>query len=428
MTINTNQIGDQPFNFGFRSVLKFVGDESSLRRAFWNHRRERVSNLFDGGTSEEEERAALAVLLRADSGAECRHYIRSFTWSRFDDELVEQQVTEWAQHIGVQHAQDAHMVARFVRWSVGPTTNVPLDDQIARYRSVWGALSVGRRLDLASWLIENRASLISIGVRMELIGRPNQLASFRELVKIAAADDTVGSDELRFLQWQAFYALRFAEQLRDGQVRLLATTLFDLVDPDLPDVRRRALFDLYQGLFDRTFRALREVIASLGNAEARQRFQRFMEARRIFLDSFPETQPTPALIGEVARALGAVAASLDGIAATLAEVGDRVGGINLDSLLNETEDDLARAAINELGRADLLDALPLNMRVELCRRCLEGFADSDDEQAVHRVIQNTWPASLCERYLLVSALTWDALSYSFDGDETDNLETLLTNV
>jgi hypothetical protein len=29
---------------------------------------------------------------------------------------------------------------------------------------------------------------------------------------------------------------------------------------------------------------------------------------------------------------------------------------------------------------------------------------------------------------LVSALTWDALSFSFDGDETDNLEALLSNV
>jgi hypothetical protein len=428
MTINTNQIGDQPFNAGFRSVLGFVGNERSLRRAFWNRRRERVRDLFDGGTSEAEERIALSVLLRADSGAECRHYIRAFTWDRFDDELVEQQVTEWAQHIGIQHAQDAHLVARWVRWSVGSTSNVPLEDQVARYQRVWGGLSVRRRQDLASWLVGNRATLISAGVRMELVGRPNQLASFRSLVEIAASDPAVGNDDLRFLQWQAFYAPRFAEQLRDGQVRLLATTLLDLVNPDLPNVRRRALFDLYQGLFDRTFRALREVIESLGNAEAQQRFQRFMEARRVFIDSFPETQPTPAIIGEVARAIGAVAASLDGIAATLADVGERVGGINIDSLLNETEDDDARATINELGRAGLLDALPLNMRVELCRRCLEGFTDSDDEQAIHRVIQNTWPASLCERYLLVSALTWDALSYSFDGDETDNLEALLSNV
>ncbi len=428
MTLNTRDIGSQVQNPAFCSLLTFVGDEKSLRRAFWNRRRNRVDDLFSGGTTEAEERTALDVLLRADSGAECRHYIRSFGWDRLDDELVEDQVTRWAQHVGVQHAHDAHLVAKFVRWSVGATVDVPIDSQVAHYRVVWQSLSRGRRRQIAAWLIRERATLIAAGVRMEFIGRRNQLESFRALVAVAAEDEAIGSDDLLFVRWQAHYSVRFAEQLREGQVRLLVTTLQDLVDPDLPDVCRHALFDLYQGIFLRTINAIREVIAVVGAADQRQRFDRFLELRRVFIDAFPQTGTTPGIIDQIANSIGAVETSLDGISAALSNVGDSLSNITFAALLNEIEDDEARNAINALGQASLLDSLPFGMRSELCRRCLTGTTDDDDEAEINRVLRNTWPESLCERYLLVSTLTWEALSFSIDGDESDDLEALLSNV
>ncbi len=428
MTITTADITGQPQNIGFRSVLTYVGNERSLRRAFWIHRRNRVDTLFSGPTSEEDERTALRVLLKADSGAECRYYIDFLKWGRLDDELVEAQVTDWAHHVGVQHAQDANLVARFVRWSVGDTTDIPLRDQRERYRNVWQGLSIGRRRQIASWLVAERARLIACGARMEFIGRPSRLESFHAIVEVANEDDAIRSDDLLFVQWQAFYASRFAEQLRDGQVRLLVTTLQDLIDPDLPDIRRHALFDLYQNLFLGTIEAIRLAIVALGSTDQRLRFDRFLELRRRFTEEFPETEPTPTEIEELARDIDAVRASLDGIATALAAAGDAVAGITFAALLNELEDDEARDAINELGEAGRLEALPLPMRVELCQRCLLGTTDDDDEQAINRVIRNTWPQSLCERYLLVSALTWEALSFSIDGDESDELDTLLSSV
>jgi hypothetical protein len=428
MTLNTKEIGLQPQNLGFRSLLSFVGNEKSLRRAFWNRRRNRVQNLLDGGTSEEEERAALDVLLKADSGAECRHYIRHFGWDRLDDELIEEQVTRWAQHTGLRHAQDADIVARFVRWSVGATTDVPVNDQVTRYREIWNSLSLVRRRQIAAWLIREREALIAAGARMEFAGRPNGLESLRALVAVATDDQAVVSEDLHFVRWQAHYSVRFAEQLREGQVRLLVTTLMDLVDPSLANVRRHALLDLYQRVFLRTVGAIREVIGILGSTDQRQRFERFLEMRREFVDAFPATQPSEGLIAQLANAIGAAAESIQGISAALNEVADRISSITFAGLLNELEDDNARAAINALGRADVLDALPLGMRIELCRRCLVGTTDDDDETAINRVLRNTWRDSLFERYLLVSALTWEALSFSIDGDESDALEEMLSNV
>lgn len=428
MSLSTRDIGAQPQNPGYRSLLTFAGDEKSLRRAFWNRRRNRIDDLFSGGTSEADERDALAVLLKSDSGAECRHYIRAFGWSRFDNELIEDQVTRWAQQIGTQHLQDAHLVARFVRWSVGATTDVPLADQVDRYGKVWGSLSVERRREIAAWLVRRRAALIDAGVRMEYIGVRNQLESLRGLIAVAENDDSVVTDDLRFVRWQAHYAVRFAEQLRQGQVRLLVTTLQDLVNPDFPNVRRNALFDLYQSAFLRTLNAIREAIVVLGSSDQRQRFDRFLEVRRVFIDAFPTTTPTPGLLEQIANALGAITNTLDGIATTLGDIGDRIAGITFSGLLNEIEDDEARETINRLGQNGLLDALPFGMRVELCHRCLTGTTDDDDEAAINRVLRNTWPDSLCERYLLTSALTWEALSFSIDGDESDELETMLSDV
>lgn len=430
MTLSTDEIGSLALiasDPGSRSVRLYCGSNTSLRHAFWRHRRTRIDDYFSGSTSAEEEQAAFGVLQKTDSGPEARHYLRHITWDRMDDDFEEQVLTEWAQLAGTRMAQEVNQVARFVRNSIGAMNDATIEEQTAQYRQVWSGLSAGRRREIARRLGDDRVAMIGSALRQELMGRASRVETFRRAILETIADDAdIVTHDLQLTRWQAFYVPSFADQLNAGEVRRLTTMLSDLVDPDLPVERREALFELYRMLQPETD-AIERVIGQLGNATMAARYQRYLEARDAFLQNFSLTAPTPGLVDEILRALGEVGDRFDTLVDVVGGIGDAVGGITLDGLMNGVADDEARNAINELAGNDL-PHLPMTMRIELCQRCLAGSTDDDDEQAIRRVLANTPGERLAERFLMVAALTWEALDSSFDGDEYDQLERLLTEV
>lgn len=181
-------------------------------------------------------------------------------------------------------------------------------------------------------------------------------------------------------------------------------------------------------MFFDVLRAFRVAIDAVGSATESERFNRFMEIRRAFLDAFPATNPPPAGVpSDLARGLGAIATTLEELTAAVNTVADSIRALNIGDLLGTNEDNRARAVVDDLSTAALLPSLPLPLRAQLCRSLLEGNTDDDDEDAVNLVVRHTWAASLCERYLLVSHVAWEVLE-GMDGDQYDTLEALLSSV
>ena len=56
----------------------------------------------------------------------------------------------------------------------------------------------------------------------------------------------------------------------------------------------------------------------------------------------------------------------------------------------------------------------------------EGNCDDDDEQAILQVLTDSKARSIAEFAQLINAQGWESLSFSFDGQEYDDLEKLLS--
>jgi hypothetical protein len=101
--------------------------------------------------------------------------------------------------------------------------------------------------------------------------------------------------------------------------------------------------------------------------------------------------------------------------------------LTLDELLGETADDEARQIANDLASQNRLALLPFRSKSGLVSAMLDGFSDDDDEQAIFHVFTHTKQQSPAEAAQLLAAATWEALSFSFDGQEYDDLEKLFSS-
>lgn len=398
----------------------------SLKRTIWEQHLRQVKNLFDEG-SEEEEDAALKIILKSESYAEIAFMVNDLSWTVLDDALDEMDNTQIAQRISALRDRDEHAVDAVLRRlalnpeTFGQSQSAALEQAIHdRVTSLGGH----GRAAFAEDLIARRTQLLDSIALFALRDQPTHARELRTVLDDLSGHLPAQAADLRALRWDIFYENRVCVQLEQARYRLLITTLPDMVDPNLSLEQRRALFDTLNRR-DAEFRAMQSYINVLGTVKQRTDVEWFMDARALFLDTFTPNPPTPATIQSIAAFFDSVASEIVGLRTDVVNSAQNlIDSLTLGHLMESEKDDKAREAVGKLGQRRAV--LPFQWKALLIRMMEEGTMDDDDEQAVLELLIDSKGRSIAEFAQLIAAQNWETLSFSFDGQEYDDLEKLLS--
>jgi hypothetical protein len=413
---------------GLGNVI-IIDDNKSVTRAIWNDHLGAVKNFFSGGTSEEQENRALNIIMKSGSYAGLAFIVNELSWDVLDDELDEKDNTDIAGRLSALRNRNEHAVDAVLRGlALDPGTftgsqavqSADVDQSIHDRVTFLGAPG---RVTLANALIDRRIPLLSSIALFALRGLPTHSREF-----IVLLDDLISwlpaqAPDLGALRWDAFYDNLICVQLEQARYRLLIANLPDMLDPTLPLAQRRALFDTLNRR-DAEFRAMQSFINVMGTVQEHTDVERFMDARQLFMDNFTPNPPTP-IPPPIAAFFNSVASEIVGLRADVANATQ--GMINAFTLGNFTEtekDDKSREVNGVLGERRAV--LPFQFKALLIRLMEEGNMDDDDEQAVLQILTDSKARSIAEFAQLINAQGWESLSFSFDHQEYDDLELLLS--
>lgn len=283
---------------------------------------------------------------------------------------------------------------------------------------------------LADEFVALRDRLLNSNIITGLRGRPTLFRELKLVIEfLAGAGHNAGP--LTALGWELFYTDIIATQLARGEVGVLIQRLPDLVNPTLPggDVQRFAWFDMLR-LWDREFVAFDEMVKVLGSNAQKVDMRKFLDTRRIFMDNFPAVQPPPgaieAAIQAILAAIGAIGSSLQDLVAAIQGIADAIGDFTVPSLFGTDSDQLAVNTVNILAGQSLLGLLPTVYKSELINRLLDGAAEDEEEQAILAILRSSKERSIADFAQLVAQASWEKLDNSFNGQEYDDLEGMLT--
>jgi hypothetical protein len=427
-----DEIGSLFMGSGRISLLSYCRNRSSsVLTSLWESHVGACRNLFSGGTDEADEDKALRIIMRSESFRELAFMVEKLSWDVLDDELDEADLTQIAAQLSALRNRVEHAVDAVLRGlALNPSTfaqsqSADVDAAIAQ-RVVWLG-GFGQRA-LADRLLARRPALLDSIAQFALRGLPTRVREFRVLVDDLASRVPALASDLASLSWSAFYDNRVCGQLEQARYRLLMSTLPDMVDPNLPRQRRRALFDTLDSRRDPELRAMQDFIGAVGTVEQRSDVQRFMDARRLFLDNFTDAPPTPDVIQRIAAFFDSVASEVVGLRTDVANATQGlIDSLTLGHLAESEKDDTSREAVGVLSGTGRLAVLATKWKSSMIAMMEEGNCDDDDEQAINEILKASKARSLADFAQLVAAQGWESLSTSFDEQEYDDLELLLSS-
>jgi hypothetical protein len=410
------------------SLLSWAkGRDKSVTRAIWEDRVGAVKNFFSGGTDEEDEDKALHIIMKSVSYAGLAFKVNKLTWDVLDDELDEKDNTEIAARLSTLRDRKEHAIDMVFRGLALNPENFPQSqsadvEQAIRDRVTF--LGGPGRLSFANDLIARRRQLLfSIGL-FALRALPTRSHEFTVLLDDLSLRLPAQAPELQALRWEAFYDNRVCVQLERARYRVLMTTLPDMIDPSLPAEQRRAILDTLNRR-DGEFRAMQSYINVLGTVQQRTDVERFMDARQLFMENFTPNPPTPTVIQTIAAFFNSVASEISALRADVANATQGlINSLDLGHLTESEKDDKSREVVGVLGERRPI--LPFQWKALLIRMMEEGNSDDDDEQAILQILTDSKARSIAEFAQLIAAQGWESLSFSFDGQESDDLEKLLS--
>jgi hypothetical protein len=414
--------------FGLNSLLAYASlRDKSITRAIWEFHVDAVNNLFSGGTDEEDEDTALAIIMKSESYEELAFMVNKLTWDVLDDELDEANNTKIAARLSTLRDRREHAVDAVFRGLVlNPETftqsqSGAVDQSIHDRVTVLGGFC---RITFANDLIARRVPLLNSIALFALRGLPTRSREFIFLLDDLAGRLPAQAPDLRALRWDAFYDNRVCVQLEQARYGVLIATLPDMVDPNLPLDQRRALFDTLNRR-DAELRAMQDFVNVLGTVKQQTDVALFMDARQLFLDNFTPNPPTPTVIQGVAAFFNSAASDIAALRADVANATQGViNALSLGHLTEAEKDDKSREVVGALGGRRAV--LPFKWKASLIAMMEEGNCDDDDEQAILQVLTDSKARSIAEFAQLIAAQGWESLSFSFDGQESDDLELLLS--
>jgi len=409
------------------AFVRAVGGKS-VRRAIWEHKYKKVDDLFSGGTSEEKEDQALAIILSAESGDEAAHLVNKLTWDRLDDDLDEPDLDRILGHASRMLERRDFPAIRILRkvfvvdpWSLPGTP-------IAQLTATASGMLGFARQPLADELFGMRDPLLNGVTITALRGRPTLVTELRVVVDFLRGAGH-NPNQLAQLSWELFYTDMIATQLARGEVRVLIQRLPDLVNAELPGIQRNAWFDMLRR-WERELVALDELVKVLGSSVQKNDMRRFMDTRRLFMDNFPALTAPPnvlqAAIQAITAAIGGVGATFQDLVAAIRNIADAIGDFTVPSLFGTDSDQLAVNTTNILAGQNVLGLLPTVYKSELVNRLLDGAVEDEEEQAILAVLRTSKERSTADFAQIAAQASWEKLYNAFNGQEYDDLEAMFT--
>ncbi|WP_330766995.1 hypothetical protein [Rhodococcus sp. M8-35] len=411
-------------------ATQFDPGSDSLRENIKKEKAKIIYDLASGATGDAEEDEIRDRIVASENSYEI---IRMFGaidgWPGLDDELPEG-------HLDPIAAQLAQVLDQ---------RDYPVYQLIRRYLTLLdydNSPNLGDCIDkLLTWPKQFQAAEIDqiLGQKPELLRRIAS-AAMRQRVNMTGAalvhPDVIQRvlgiaphrrDDLVSLMHEVNYTTRICHELARLNFQPLYAVLTDMVDPNPPmtNLQRVACRDSCKRLH-REFAAARDSVDVAGSNEAKATINRFMTTLKTAIDNFPTNVPSPGVVGQIAAAIGAAAASVEDLRTAILNLPDLLAGaLSLPKFLDSNGDDLARALVSKLQSQQTLAHTSWHVKIQMINALLSGSTDDDDEIAINAVMRTAKAHDQAEVYQLAAAATWESLYTSMNGDEYDELENIL---
>lgn len=416
----------------------FAKHPSVLKKLTRGQRALLVKALFDGDTPEAEEDAALKILLTEPTGEGLLKLCCDVGgWGQLRSELDGDALDDLAADISRKLDADGRILlaeAPFLYAGLPINGNLP-------GKSVEGtvnAMTIAKQKALQDAALLKKGRLLS--QLRSRFRRGQEMEEDFELTLTFALDHLAANTkhrmaETRQMRWEVHYTFMAASNLYEGDYGQLVKLLPDMADPEFPLERRIAVFEVFRR-FSPDFQAVGELFKKYGDADQKQRLQRFKNVKEAFLHSFDAALPPQTILDEIVAALAdvgeVVAGELEDVRAMLAQIAqDLKMAANWDAFTGGSTDDESRAFIALLasmsasGNINILSRLPTWGKQKLCNLCIDGFTGDEDEEAILKVLSTTKKANRAEYFQLLSTLTWTTLDDNIHGDQWDSFMALL---
>lgn len=392
-----------------------------------------VVGLANGATSRAEEERIRDAVGRSQNSYEVIRMVSALGgWDGMDDELEPGDLDEIAKNIAQVLDQRDYPVYRFIRRHL-PVLHYDDDKQGPSLGD-----AVKRLLTMPSRSMKNEINLLlsqtdEMMLRIGLAGlraRSHMVRAAGVSIETIEAVTTQAPpvhrrDELVTFLYRAVYTVRIATALELRQYGDLYKVLIDMADGSKDLRLRRAARDGLETMA-KAFLAVERAVQTYGSNEARTTVGRFMVARRRALDAFQPAAPANQVLNAVADAIGSAANTIVDLETAIVNLPDVLTTVlTLAGFLKEDGDDKARDLVNVLFGLNALGHLPTRVKLDAINACLDGNTDDDDEQAILKILQAAKDLEPAELWQVASSATWEALDFSIDFTENDELVALL---
>jgi hypothetical protein len=392
-----------------------------------------VYDLANAATSRAEEERIRDTVARSQNSREVIRMVSILGgWEGMDDELEPGDLDAIAKNIAQVLDQRDYPVYRFIRRH-RPVLHYD-DDKLGP--SLGDVVTHLLTLPSRSMKTEINLLLSQTDEMMLRIGLAGLRARTHMVRAASVSEDALEAfttqtppvhrrDELVTFLHRAVYTVRISTALELRQYRDLYNVLVDMADGSNDPRLRRAARDALETMA-KAFLAVERAVQTYGSNEARATVGRFMVARRRALDAFQPAAPANAVLNALAAAIGSAANTIADLQTAIVNLPDVLTtALTLSGFLKEDGDDKARDLVNELFGLNALGYLPNQIKLDAINACLDGNTDDDDEQAILKILRAAKDLEPAELWQIASSATWEALDFSIDGRENDELVALL---
>jgi hypothetical protein len=402
----------------------------SLRHNIKKAKCQYVYSLASGATGDPEEEAIRDAMQNSENSYELIRMVFAMDgWAGMDDELEEAYLDPIATRIAQVLDQRDYPVYQRIRralYILDYNSSPNFGDYFLKILT-WPAQFQPAEFDS---ILNQKAEILKRIASATLRHRDNMVNAARILPTVIALYDAVAphrEDELIRLMHQVNYTTRICTSLEQLRYDDLYNVILDMADPGITDVRQRqACHDAVLDL-SLEFGAAEGAVKVAGTTEAKSTVGRFMLARKAALDTFTPTVPPATILTAIAAIVAPLATTLAGVKDAILHLPDILtASLTLPSLTGSGADDNARTMISEANAQGWLPRLAARIKLEAINACLSGSTDDDDEIAINKVLNAAKGYDQAELYQLASSATWESLYTSFNGDEYDQLEDILS--
>lgn len=423
-------------NSGNTTVRGFFGSEAtefdpptdSLRQNIKKAKAKIIYDLADGATGDAEETAIRDWIVASENSYEI---IRMFGaidgWPGLDDELPEAYLDPIAGQLSQVLDQRDYVVYQLVRrylvlldYSSSPTLGNCIDQLLT-----WPPQYQPNEID---WLLSQKSELlkrIASATLRERTNMSNAAHVHPDVIGRVVGAAPHKANQLVSMLHEVTYTSRICYSLAQLHFQPLYAVILEMVDPAKSNSQRIACRDTCIRL-QLEFAAARDAVDVAGSNEAKATINRFMLAMKTTIDNFPAVVPAPTVIGQIAGAIGAVAATLADLQTAIINLPDTLASsLTLGAITGSDGDDHSRTLVSKLESQGTLAHASFDVKIKMINALLDGPTDDDDEIAINKILSAAKAYDQAEAYQLAAAATWESLYTSMNGDEYDEMEGIL---